>query len=214
METIHVKFDELTSMAFKNDSLEPDSQRFIHDDSLAESMNTPSKEDLDNLFRPMYEEYFEKRSSEMSINSTAQQVHNHEDSHLTSSIIVEEHEAPIIVTTQSPSMRLMNSIKKTLQILMMDVKTAFLNAPLKEEVYVSQPDGFVDSNFPDHVYWLKKLYTVSNKLHEHVSRPDIAFATFVYARYQTRPMLKHLKETHTMQDVKTTGKAHQEAYNS
>ncbi|GJZ91226.1 retrovirus-related pol polyprotein from transposon TNT 1-94 [Tanacetum coccineum] len=38
----------------------------------------------------------------------------------------------------------------------MDVKTTFLNGPLKEEVYVSQPDGFVDSDFPDHVYRLKK----------------------------------------------------------
>ncbi|GJV05260.1 retrovirus-related pol polyprotein from transposon TNT 1-94 [Tanacetum coccineum] len=38
----------------------------------------------------------------------------------------------------------------------MDVKTAFLNGPLKEEVYVSQPKGFIDSEFPDHVYRLKK----------------------------------------------------------
>ncbi|GKA01511.1 hypothetical protein Tco_0674176 [Tanacetum coccineum] len=53
----------------------------------AESMNTLSKEDLDNLFGPMYEEYFEKKSSEMSINSAAQQVHNHEDSPSRSSII-------------------------------------------------------------------------------------------------------------------------------
>ncbi|GJY73707.1 retrovirus-related pol polyprotein from transposon TNT 1-94 [Tanacetum coccineum] len=66
---------------------------------IAESMNIPSKEDLDNLFGPMYEEYFEKRSSETSINSAAQQVHNHEDLPSTSSIIVEEHEAPPIVTT-------------------------------------------------------------------------------------------------------------------
>ncbi|GJR52140.1 integrase, catalytic region, zinc finger, CCHC-type containing protein [Tanacetum coccineum] len=64
-----------------------------------ESMHTPSKEDLDNLFGPMYEEYFEKRSSDMSTNSAAQQVHNHEDSSSTSSIIVEEHEAPPIITT-------------------------------------------------------------------------------------------------------------------
>ncbi|GKC48695.1 hypothetical protein Tco_1071440 [Tanacetum coccineum] len=62
-------------------------------------MHTPSKEDLDNLFGPMYEEYFEKRSSDMSINYATQQVHNHEDSSSTSSIIVEEHEAPPIITT-------------------------------------------------------------------------------------------------------------------
>nr|GEU72313.1 hypothetical protein [Tanacetum cinerariifolium]GEY93989.1 hypothetical protein [Tanacetum cinerariifolium] len=36
-----------------------------------ESMNIPSKEDLDNLFGPMYETYFEKRSSDTSINSAA-----------------------------------------------------------------------------------------------------------------------------------------------
>ncbi|GKC01909.1 integrase, catalytic region, zinc finger, CCHC-type containing protein [Tanacetum coccineum] len=48
------------------------------------SMNTPSKEDLDNLFGPMYEEYFEKSSSESSINFAAQQVYNHEDSPSTS----------------------------------------------------------------------------------------------------------------------------------
>ncbi|GJW11737.1 hypothetical protein Tco_1577564 [Tanacetum coccineum] len=80
METIHVKFDEITTMASEHDSLEPVSQCFIHDDSSPESMNTPYKEDLDHLFGPMYEEYYEKRSSEVSINFAAQQVHNHEDS--------------------------------------------------------------------------------------------------------------------------------------
>ncbi|GKE02667.1 retrovirus-related pol polyprotein from transposon TNT 1-94 [Tanacetum coccineum] len=38
----------------------------------------------------------------------------------------------------------------------MDVKTTFLNGPLKEEVFVQQPDGFVDPDFPNHVYRLKK----------------------------------------------------------
>ncbi|GKE04893.1 retrovirus-related pol polyprotein from transposon TNT 1-94 [Tanacetum coccineum] len=43
----------------------------------------------------------------------------------------------------------------------MDGKTAFLNGPLKEEVYVSQPKGFIDPEFPDHVYRLKKaLYSL------------------------------------------------------
>ncbi|GJS93600.1 retrovirus-related pol polyprotein from transposon TNT 1-94 [Tanacetum coccineum] len=41
-------------------------------------------------------------------------------------------------------------------IYQMDVKTAFLNGNLREEVYVSQPDGFVDSDKPNHVYKLKK----------------------------------------------------------
>ncbi|GJR52886.1 retrovirus-related pol polyprotein from transposon TNT 1-94 [Tanacetum coccineum] len=38
----------------------------------------------------------------------------------------------------------------------MDVKTAFLNGPLKEEVYVAQPDWFVDPNHPEKVYRLRK----------------------------------------------------------
>nr|GFD01365.1 opie2 pol protein [Tanacetum cinerariifolium] len=33
---------------------------------------------------------------------------------------------------------------KSFSIYQMDVKMAFLNGPLKEEVYVAQPDGFVD----------------------------------------------------------------------
>ncbi|GJU02852.1 retrovirus-related pol polyprotein from transposon TNT 1-94 [Tanacetum coccineum] len=99
METIHVKFNELTTMASEYDSLKPVFQRFINDDSSTESLNIPSKEDLDNLFGPIYEEYFEKRSSESSINSTTQQVHNHEDSPSTTSIIIEEDEALSIVTT-------------------------------------------------------------------------------------------------------------------
>ncbi|GKA43836.1 retrovirus-related pol polyprotein from transposon TNT 1-94 [Tanacetum coccineum] len=260
-------------MASEHDDLEPVFQRFINDDSSTESMNIPSKENLDNLFGPMYEEYFEKRSSETSINFVAQQVHNYEDSPSTSSIVIEEHEAPPIVTTSkeqtspisfnevdefnqedfldfdgnmvfvpydvlnfeeaesstttldpsnmhdtlepknikeamsnhswiesmqdelhkfkrldvwelvprpdgkniiieeginfeetfAPVARLEAvrmfvafAAHKNITIFHMDVKTVFLNGPLKEEVYVSQPDGFVDLDFPDHVYRLKK----------------------------------------------------------
>nr|GEX94723.1 retrovirus-related Pol polyprotein from transposon TNT 1-94 [Tanacetum cinerariifolium] len=38
----------------------------------------------------------------------------------------------------------------------MDVKTAFLNGPLKEDVYVAQPDGFVDLDHPEKIYRLRK----------------------------------------------------------
>nr|GEV63318.1 retrovirus-related Pol polyprotein from transposon TNT 1-94 [Tanacetum cinerariifolium] len=220
-------------------------------------MNIPSKEDLDNLFGPMYEEYFEKRSSYTSINFAAQQVHNYEDSPSTSLIVVKEHEAPPIVTTfeEQTSLIPLNEADETNQedsadfvsntvffpydvpkfeeaessttsldpsnmhefyqvqpsthiwtkahlleqvivstlkpknikeamsnhswiesmqdklhkfkrldvwelvprpagknIIAMDFKTTFLNGPLKEEVYVSQPDGFFDPDFSYHVY--------------------------------------------------------------
>nr|GEV01839.1 retrovirus-related Pol polyprotein from transposon TNT 1-94 [Tanacetum cinerariifolium] len=45
---------------------------------------------------------------------------------------------------------------KNFPIYQMDVKTAFLNGPLKEEVYVSQPDGFVDPDHPEKFYQLRK----------------------------------------------------------
>ncbi|GJR55778.1 copia protein [Tanacetum coccineum] len=41
-------------------------------------------------------------------------------------------------------------------IYQIDVKTAFLNGILPEKVYVTQPDGFVDQDNPNHVYKLKK----------------------------------------------------------
>nr|GEZ60638.1 hypothetical protein [Tanacetum cinerariifolium] len=45
---------------------------------------------------------------------------------------------------------------KSFTVYQMDVKTAFLYGPLKEEVYVNQPDGFVDPYHPEKVYRLKK----------------------------------------------------------
>ncbi|GJR67023.1 retrovirus-related pol polyprotein from transposon TNT 1-94 [Tanacetum coccineum] len=246
METINVKFDELTAMASEHDCLEPELQRFINHNSSAVEMNTPSKEDLDNLFGLMFEEYFETKSSDTSINSAAQPTQIHEDSSSTSSIIVDEHEAPLIATTsdeqtspislteadefnqedsahfddsevcmyaltvstielknikeamadhkgknvialkwlwknkcdaenivvrnktrlvakgyrqeegidfeesfapiarlEAVQMFIAYAAHKNITIFQMDVKTAFLNGPLKEEVYVSQPKGFL-----------------------------------------------------------------------
>ncbi|GJU69614.1 retrovirus-related pol polyprotein from transposon TNT 1-94 [Tanacetum coccineum] len=128
---------------------------------------------------------------------------------------------------------------KNFAIFQMDVKTAFLNGPLKEEVCVSQPDGFVDPDFLAMSTNSRKLFhqslhgifisqsqytlellkkhgmddcdsistpmataildadlhgtpTDQTKYHSMISglmylttsRPDIAFATFVCARYQ------------------------------
>ncbi|GJY62329.1 retrovirus-related pol polyprotein from transposon TNT 1-94 [Tanacetum coccineum] len=301
METIHVKFDELTAIASEHDCLEPELQRFNNQNSSDDLMNTPSKEDLDNLFGPIFKDYFEQKSSDSTINSAAQPTHDQEDSPSTSSIIVDTHEAPPVVTTsdeqtspislqesdefnqedfanfdgntqfvpydslnheeiESSTMNLEPSnvqnfhqvqpsthiwtkdhpldqvivwelvprpegknvialkwlwknkcdadnivvrnktrlvakgykqeegidfeesfapvarleavrmfiafaAHMNITIFQMDVKTAFLNGPLKEEVYVSQPEGFIDSEFPNHVYRLKKaLYGLKQAL--------------------------------------------------
>nr|GEX22140.1 hypothetical protein [Tanacetum cinerariifolium] len=81
-------------------------------------------------------------------------------------------------------------------------------SPLKEEVYVNQPDGFVDPYHPDQVYRLKKaLYGLKqaprtwydelpkfllSKGFTKVSRPDIMHETCYCARYQAQPTEKHL----------------------
>ncbi|GJW47457.1 retrovirus-related pol polyprotein from transposon TNT 1-94 [Tanacetum coccineum] len=49
-----------------------------------------------------------------------------------------------------------NAASKNMVIYQMDVKTAFLNGDLQEEVFVSQPEGFEDPKHPTHVYRLKK----------------------------------------------------------
>nr|GFA83097.1 retrovirus-related Pol polyprotein from transposon TNT 1-94 [Tanacetum cinerariifolium] len=45
---------------------------------------------------------------------------------------------------------------KSFTVFQMDVKTAFLHGSLKEDVYVSQPEGFIDADHPSHVFKLKK----------------------------------------------------------
>nr|GEW55084.1 hypothetical protein [Tanacetum cinerariifolium] len=72
-----------------------------------------------------------------------------------------------------------NAASKNITIYQMDVKTTFLNGELKEEVYVSQPEGFVDPDHPTHVYCLKKaLYGLKQAPR---------------AWYQALPTKKHLE---------------------
>nr|GEW51551.1 hypothetical protein [Tanacetum cinerariifolium] len=54
------------------------------------------------------------------------------------------------------SMFIAYAAHKSFFVYQMDVKTAFLYGPLKEEVYVNQLDGFIDLYHPDKVYRLKK----------------------------------------------------------
>ncbi|GJT79629.1 retrovirus-related pol polyprotein from transposon TNT 1-94 [Tanacetum coccineum] len=63
-----------------------------------------------------------------------------------------------------------NAATKNITIYQMDVKTDFLNGELREVVYVSQPEGFVDPDKSNHVYRLKRHFMVLNKLHAPGSR--------------------------------------------
>jgi hypothetical protein len=53
------------------------------------------------------------------------------------------------------------------KLYQMDVKSAFLNGTIKEEVYVEQPPGFEDSEYPNHVYKLSKALYGLKQAQEH-----------------------------------------------
>nr|GEW07103.1 retrovirus-related Pol polyprotein from transposon TNT 1-94 [Tanacetum cinerariifolium] len=248
----------------------PDSEKTLEnakENSSEELNDTPSKYDLDNLFGPLYEEYYVMRSREVSNNFVVNTLDN-KDTPSSSSIIIEDHVAPSIVSSseepiankpttpvvdnnfneqiqkdvieldgnrfinpfatpeyeksesssnyQDPSnkhelnqqhrftetkthpikqvigdpskfvstrrrihtdvemfnkkeesftpiarleavrMFVAYAAYKNFTIYQMDVKTTLLNGPLKEEVFVSQLDGFVYPDFPNQVYHLKK----------------------------------------------------------
>ncbi|GJS33317.1 retrovirus-related pol polyprotein from transposon TNT 1-94 [Tanacetum coccineum] len=69
-------------------------------DSSEDSQSLPSKTDLDNLFGPLYEEYYETSSPEVLDNSTVNTLDN-DNTSSSSSIVVEEDEAPQIVSSSA-----------------------------------------------------------------------------------------------------------------
>nr|GEX07683.1 hypothetical protein [Tanacetum cinerariifolium] len=85
---------------------------------------------------------------------------------------------------------------KKMTIYQMDVKTAFLNCILREEVYVSQPDGFVDQDNPNHVDKLKKaLYGLKQTMEESLSK----FMAESVKRHDKKSNL--IKEIQALMDV-------------
>nr|GFC25003.1 retrovirus-related Pol polyprotein from transposon TNT 1-94 [Tanacetum cinerariifolium] len=69
-----------------------------------------------------------------------------------------DYDETFALVTRIESIRLFlaYAAHKDFIVYQMDVKTAFLNRILKEEVYVGQPPGFVSKQYPDHVYALDK----------------------------------------------------------
>ncbi|GJS36165.1 retrovirus-related pol polyprotein from transposon TNT 1-94 [Tanacetum coccineum] len=126
--------------------------------------------------------------------------------------------APYIARLEAIRIFLAFATYMNFTVYQMDVKSAFVNEKLKEEVYVKQPLGFESNEFPNHVFKLDKaLYglkqalracyeTLSTFHNEHkfvrgmigslmyltASRPDIQFSTCLCARYQANPKESHL----------------------
>nr|GEV49664.1 hypothetical protein [Tanacetum cinerariifolium] len=98
METITMKFDELIAMASDCNNLRLDINCSNFQDSSEDSNAIPSKEDLNNLFGLLYEEYYEIRTLEVSDHSAANTLNN-EDTPSSSSIIVEDREAPQLISS-------------------------------------------------------------------------------------------------------------------
>jgi hypothetical protein len=67
----------------------------------------------------------------------------------------DETYAPV-ARLESIHMLLVYATYHAFKLYQMDVKSAFLNGPIKEEVYFEQPPGFEDSEYPSHVYKLSK----------------------------------------------------------
>nr|GEW50392.1 hypothetical protein [Tanacetum cinerariifolium] len=169
IETIHVVFDELTAMAFEHSSSGPTlhemtpatiSSGFVPNPSLSTSFVQPSRTDWDILFQPLLDELL---TPPPSVDLPAPEV-------LTPIAEVVAPEPVNQLESFAPVARLdaiqiflayaahMNMI-----VYQMDVKTSFMNGILSKEVYVIQPDGFVDQDNPNHVYKLKKaLYRLKH----------------------------------------------------
>nr|GEV30317.1 integrase, catalytic region, zinc finger, CCHC-type, peptidase aspartic, catalytic [Tanacetum cinerariifolium] len=99
-----------------------------------------------------------------------------------------------------------NVAAKNMTIFQMDVKMTFLSGELHEEVYVTQPEGFIDQDNPTHVYKLKKaLYGLKQapRACESVDTPMLTKINWMktYRGHQSiqhitmaKPTVKHLHE--------------------
>nr|GEX89947.1 copia protein [Tanacetum cinerariifolium] len=77
------------------------------------------------------------------------------------------------------------------KLFQIDVKSAFLNGFINEEVYVAQPPGFIDFEKMDNVYKLKKaLYGLKQAPKAWL---DIMFSVCLCARFQKAPKTSHLE---------------------
>ncbi|GJR41733.1 retrovirus-related pol polyprotein from transposon TNT 1-94 [Tanacetum coccineum] len=144
------------------------SSRLVTNPIPQQPCNPPPRDDWDRLFQPMFDEYFNPPTivaSPVPVTNAPRAVDlafSPNKARLVAKgfkkeegIDFEESFAPV-ARIEAIRIFVANAANKNMTIFQMDVKTDFLNGKLKEEVYVSQPEGFVDQDNPSHVYKLKK----------------------------------------------------------
>nr|GFA83868.1 putative Gag-Pol polyprotein [Tanacetum cinerariifolium] len=163
METINVTFDELSTMAFKQNSSRPGLQSMTSGQISFELELTyapstiipqrPTEHDLHILFEPLHNEYLGGHSASVPTNSSNTSVSSHNVD--TTS---QQHAQQQRNLTPSPTVSTVDNVPNAMfeGVARMDVKIAFLHGSFKEDVYVCQPKGFIDADYPSHVYKLKK----------------------------------------------------------
>nr|GFB70936.1 retrovirus-related Pol polyprotein from transposon TNT 1-94 [Tanacetum cinerariifolium] len=166
METMNVSFDELSTMAFEQRSLKPGLQSMTSGQISAgldltyasSTINTqqPSEVEFDLLFEAMYDDYI---GGQPAAASSSQQNVDPWNMHT----FYQPYPYEFQWTKDHPLEQdgsyqdiLGIAAHKSFTVFQMDVKTTFLHGSLKEDVYVCQPEGFIDADHPSHVYKLKK----------------------------------------------------------
>nr|GEW57634.1 retrovirus-related Pol polyprotein from transposon TNT 1-94 [Tanacetum cinerariifolium] len=128
--------------------------------------NVPSQQELDLLFGPLYDEFFtadhpleQVRGNPSRPVQTRRQLATDPEMcmyALTEEGIDFEESFALVARLEAVWIFIAYAVHKSFQIYQMDVKMTFLNGPLKEEVYVAQPNGLVDPDHPEKVHRLRK----------------------------------------------------------
>ncbi|GKB93603.1 retrovirus-related pol polyprotein from transposon TNT 1-94 [Tanacetum coccineum] len=121
---------------------EPSSSTLVPNVSPPADKTDSLQQELDFLFSPLFEKYFTVGNQRRGY---AQE----------EGINFEESFAPV-TRFESVQIFIAYVAHKPFPIYQINIKTTFLNGPMKEEVYFAQPDRFVDPDHPEKVYRLRK----------------------------------------------------------
>nr|GEX36600.1 retrovirus-related Pol polyprotein from transposon TNT 1-94 [Tanacetum cinerariifolium] len=162
IKTMNVLFDELSAIAFEQSSSKPELQSMTYgqissglDLTYASSTITTQQPSKDSILPLTLKWLFKnKHDEEQTVirNKSRLVVRGYRQEE---GIDFKESFASV-ARMEAIRIFLAYAAHKSFIVFQMDVKTAFLYGSLKEDVYVCQPEGFIDADHPIHFYKLKK----------------------------------------------------------